>query len=264
MDATEDDKQALLDPARQSEFVEEWRSLAQSFANFKPDLVLFELLNEPYPLAGPQWWPLQRRVIEALRSVAPRNTIVANPGGWSGVDDYTAEFSPVADGNTIYTAHVYQPLLFTHQGATWVWPIAEQVAGVDGPLKSTAAESAARTGKTEEAVKQLDYQIGDRQFQVEWLWTLFDKLVLWQQRHDGAPVYIGEFGVYRAVAPNSARVRWHREVREAFEARGWGWAVWDYAGGFAIAQSTPPHRTLDPLLLDALGLPGGAPTVDRR
>jgi aryl-phospho-beta-D-glucosidase BglC (GH1 family) len=253
MDANEDNKNALAESDKALEFIDGWRALARSFANFEPRLVLFELLNEPYPLAGAQWWSLQQRTVEAIRSVAPQNTIIANAGGWSGVEEYTANFSPLADANTIYTAHVYEPLLFTHQGATWVWPVAAGVDGVDWPLDSTATERAAQTGKTEEAVKQLDYQIGDRQFQVDWLLTLFDKLARWQQR-SGAQIYIGEFGVYRAVAPDLSRLRWLKEVRKAFEARGWGWAVWDYSGGFAITQSNPPHRKMDPSVLDALGL----------
>jgi aryl-phospho-beta-D-glucosidase BglC (GH1 family) len=257
MDANEDDKKALVESDKALEFIEGWRSLARSFASFEPRLVLFELLNEPYPLAGPQWWSMQQRTIEAVRSVAPQNTIIANAGGWSGVEEYSSKFTPPADANTIYTAHVYQPLLFTHQGATWVWPVAAGVDGVDWPLDSTATERAAQTGKTEEAVKQLDYQIGDRQFQVDWLLTLFDRLARWQE-NNGAKIYIGEFGVYRAVAPDLSRLRWHKEVRKAFEARGWGWAVWDYAGGFGITQSNPPHRQLDPLVLDALGLRAAA------
>jgi endoglucanase len=262
MDASEDDKKALAEADKALEFIEGWRSLARSFASFEPRLVLFELLNEPYPLAGPQWWSLQQRTIEATRLVAPQNMIIANAGGWSGVEEYTSKFSPPADANTIYTAHVYEPLLFTHQGATWVWPVAAGVDGVDWPLDSTATERAVQTGKTEEAVKQLDYQIGDRQFQVDWLLTRFDKLVRWQE-HTGARIYIGEFGVYRAVAPDLSRLRWHKEVRKAFEARGWGWAVWDYAGGFGITQSNPPRRKLDPLVLDALGLQAAAGAGER-
>ncbi len=264
--ASVDEKRALLDPARQKAFVEGWRSLAGTLARLKPDLVIFELLNEPYPLVGAQWWPLQNRAIQAIRTVASRNTLMVNPGDWSGIDDYTSEFAAVRDSNVIYTAHVYQPLLFTHQGADWVWEVAAQVAGVEWPLDpAVAAEVAAQAGSTEEAVKQLTYQISERQFEAGWLSNLFDKLTRWQQQHGGVPVYIGEFGVYRPLAPTSARLRWHKETREAFEAHGWGWAVWDYAGGFGIVQSDsePAHRILDRSMLEALGLPAPVKTGER-
>jgi endoglucanase len=264
--ASVDEKRALLDPAMQKAFVEGWRSLAGTLARLKPDLVIFELLNEPYPLVGAQWWPLQNRAIQAIRTVASRNTVIVNPGDWSGIDDYTSEFPAVRDSNIIYTAHVYQPLLFTHQGADWVWEVAAQVAGVEWPLDpAVASEVASQAGSTEEAVKQLTYQISERQFESGWLSNLFDKLTQWQQQHGGVPVYIGEFGVYRPLAPTSARLRWHKETREAFESHGWGWAVWDYAGGFGIVQSDsePPHRILDRSMLDALGLPAPVKTGER-
>jgi endoglucanase len=253
--ATEEEKRNLLDPAKQSAFIEGWRSLAQSLAPLKQDLVLLELLNEPYPLVGAQWWPVQNRVAEAVRKIASRNTFIASPGNWSSVTDYTAEFSPVPDSNVVYTAHVYHPVLFTHQGANWSWEVAAQVAGVEWPLSAAVAPVvAAHSGNTEEAVKQLHYQIGEHQFEAGWLANSFGKLTEWQKKAGSVPMYVGEFGVYRPVAPTSSRLRWHKEAREAFEARGWGWAVWDYAGGFAIAQSIPPYRTLDQAMLEALGL----------
>lgn len=52
--------------------------------------------------------------------------------GWSSVEEYTPEFSPVADSNVIYTVHVYHPLPFTHQGATRFWKVAAEVAGASG------------------------------------------------------------------------------------------------------------------------------------
>ena len=150
---------------------------------------------------------------------------------------------------------MYHPVLFTHQGANWSWEVAAQVAGVEWPLSAAVAPVvAAHSGNTEEAVKQLHYQIGEHQFEAGWLANSFGKLTEWQKKAGSVPMYVGEFGVYRPVAPTSSRLRWHKEAREAFEARGWGWAVWDYAGGFAIAQSIPPYRTLDQAMLEALGL----------
>jgi hypothetical protein len=246
-----DEKQALIDLGDDSFFVEGWRRLALALGHFNPRLVMFELMNEPVPMAGPQWRALQQRTIDAIRTVAPENTLIANPGGWSGIEDYT-EFRPYIDANVVYTAHVYEPLLFTHQGTTWAWDVASQVKGVSWPLPpASAGQHAARSGATEEAVRQLRHQISDGQFQVRWLIDRFDRLAQWQRRSGHPQIYIGEFGVYRLVAPEAASLRWHQEVRQAFEARGWGWAVWDYAGGFGIRRN---GKALDVPMLEALGL----------
>ena len=195
----------------------------------------------------------KREQSKRFRTVAPQNTLIANPGGWSGIEDY-AEFRPYPDANVVYTAHVYEPLLFTHQGTTWAWDIASQVQDVWWPLPpGTAKRQAARSGATEAAVKQLRYQISDGQFEVRWLIDRFDRLAQWQRRNGDPKVYIGEFGVYRTVAPQAASLRWHQEARQAFEARGWGWAVWDYAGGFGITRALD-RRALDTPMLQALGL----------
>lgn len=248
----QDEKQTLIGSASESFFVEGWRQLARALAHLNHELVLFELMNEPTPMAGLQWRALQERAIAAIRTVAPKNTLIANPGGWSGIEDY-AEWRPYADANVIYTAHVYEPILFTHQGTTWSWHVAAEVKDVVWPLPPGAAgQQASHSGATEEAAKQLRYQISDGQFQVRWLIERFDRLVEWQRRNGSPRVYIGEFGVYRAVAPVAASLRWHREARQAFEARGWGWALWDYAGGFGIAGTA--DRKLDAAMLQALGL----------
>ncbi len=138
---SQDEKQALIDSGNGSYFVEGWRSLARALAHLKHELVVLELMNEPTPMVGAQWRALQERTIEAIRTVAPRNTLIANPGGWSGIEDY-AEFRPYPDANVVYTAHVYEPLLFTHQGTTWAWDVAGQVKDVWWPLSPRFGEAA--------------------------------------------------------------------------------------------------------------------------
>ena len=248
----EDEKRTLASPAGESSFVEGWRKLARALAHLNHERVLFELMNEPTPLIGPKWRALQERAIAAIRTVAPHHTLIANPGGWSGIEDY-AEFRPYPDPNVVYTAHVYEPILFTHQGTTWSWHVAAEVRDVAWPLPpASAGQQAAHSGMTDEAARQLTYQISDGQFQVRWLIDRFDRLVEWQRRNGNPRIYIGEFGVYRTVAPVAASLRWHQEARQAFEARGWGWALWDYAGGFGIAQ-IPDRKVLDAAMLQALG-----------
>jgi len=248
----QDEKQALIEQG-DATFVEGWRRLARAFSGIDARSVLFELMNEPTPISDQRWQALQERTIAAIRTVAPHNTLIANPGGWNGIDSF-AGFSPYADANVIYSVHIYEPLLFTHQGATWSWDIASQVKGLEWPLPADAArQQSLQSGTTDDARKQLQFQISGGQFEARWLIDRLDRLVQWQQSHGNPPVYVGEFGVYRLRAPSPARLRWHRDMRRAFEARGWGWAVWDYAGGFGVTRS-PAQRTLDAAMMNALGL----------
>ena len=61
-----------------------------------------------------------------------------------------------------------------------------------------------------------------------------------------------EFGVYRKVAPLSARIAWTRDVRESLEKLGIGWTIWDSTFGFLSRQEG--QTKLDEDILKALGL----------
>lgn len=61
----------------------------------------------------------------------------------------------------------------------------------------------------------------------------FDLVVAWADANGGPPVLVGEFGAY-GLADMGSRVRWTRAVREAAEARGFGWAYWEFGAGFGV------------------------------
>lgn len=253
---TESEKQTLLDAAGEASFVEGWHMLARTLGRLPHDVVLFEILNEPHPLDGARWRALQERAISAVRTAAPRHTIIASPGGWSGIDEFEA-FAPYSIDDVIYTVHFYEPLLFTHQGATWTWPIASQVAGVTWPIPRMSAQESESAAQSPEAAKHLNYQVGEGLFERSWLDRRLDKLSEWQHRHGVRTLYVGEFGAMKATTPRSALLRWQDEARRSFERRNWGWAIWDYAGAFGISDSTPGRpRALDPDMLAALGMTG--------
>ncbi len=79
--------------------------------------------------------------------------------------------------------------------------------------------------------------------------TAFDQVLAWAEANGGLPVFVGEFGAYGA-ADMDARVRWTRAVREAAEARGFGWAYWEFGAGFGVYD--PAAETWRDQLLGAL------------
>ena len=76
----------------------------------------------------------------------------------------------------------------------------------------------------------------------------------WGERHN-VPLLCDEFGVYRAFAPTTARLRWIEDVCTALERHGLGWTMWDYAGNFGVAVKKEGVATPDPQTIAALGLP---------
>jgi len=185
--------------------------------------------------------------------VVPAHTIIVNPGNWSGIDEF-ADLQPLRDRNLVYTAHIYDPTLFTHQGADWSWDVAKEIKGLPWPVLPADADAVAKVSAAPgRAFDILKDQIGKGIMDAKWMEERLDTLAAWQKRSKGARIWIGEFGVYRKVAPREPRLAWHRALRSGFEARGWGWALWDYTGDFGIIQS-PKGRPYDRGLIEALGL----------
>ncbi len=73
---------------------------------------------------------------------------------------------------------------------------------------------------------------------VDALALAWDRLAArWAASHD-VHLVVTEFGVYRAIAPQAARVAWLRDVRKALEARSTGWTVGSIGAASASTASS--------------------------
>ncbi len=229
-----------------------WRRLAAHYATRDPDLIFFEILNEPEVHDAYRWAGIQARLAAVIRSAAPRNTLIATGPNYSDIPDLLA-MHPLADGNVIYNFHFYDPHQFTHQGAGWGEPWWRYTHGIPYPA-------------TEDSMQPLLQQVpepADR-FQLENYWLdhwdarhirlLIDEAAAWG-RANNVPLTCNEFGAYREHTDPAARMNWIRDVRTALEADGIGWAMWDYRGGFGVVhkQDGQPAQT-DENVVMALGL----------
>src|SRR5690606_16293454 len=69
--------------------------------------------------------------------------------------------------------------------------------------------------------------------ETEAIGAAFDLVSDWVAANGNPPVLLGEFGAYSA-ADMAARVRWTKAVREAAEARDFGWAYWEFGAEFGV------------------------------
>ncbi|MBL8543703.1 MAG: glycoside hydrolase family 5 protein [Hyphomonadaceae bacterium] len=180
-----------------------WRQIAERFAD-APASLLFEPLNEPN---GRQWdgarlTDLQSAVITTIRQSNATRTIVLGPGNWQNIDALERWRPPAAE-NIAVSVHYYEPHDFTHQGAEWL--------GAEAP----------RFGR--DWGSEADLRL---------VQTHIERAASWGARQ-GYAVQVGEFGVNRAVALPQ-RALWTHAVRQACEAHGLGWCVWDFAGAFPV------------------------------
>jgi aryl-phospho-beta-D-glucosidase BglC (GH1 family) len=235
-------------------FVMLWRRLAAHYAGRNPDLVFFEVMNEPEVSDPYRWAGIQARAAAAIREVAPKNTLIATGPNWSGISDLLTQH-PLPDGNVIYNFHFYEPHEFTHQGASWggVWWI--YTHDIPWPAAEDSMEASLR--QVPDARNRYD-------FEHYWLdhWDgqrvrlQIDAAAAWGKAN-GVPLICNEFGVYRRVTPEDSRMRWIHDVRTALEADGIGWTMWDYRGGFGVVwkEDGQPAR-VDEKVVEALRLKG--------
>lgn len=229
-----------------------WTQMAQHYKD-RSTYIYYEVLNEPHGISDTTWNQIQQRVIDAIRSVDQKHTIIIGPAGWNSYNNlkYMPEYK---DDNLIYTFHFYDPFMFTHQGATWVNPSMAPLAGVPFPY------DAARMPDCPEELRGTWIQSGLANYRnegtVNHVRELIDVADVFQrQRH--VPLLCGEFGVLMTNSDDEDRVYWYSIVRDYLEQKGIAWTIWDYKGGFGLFERGTNELfeyDLNIPLVDALGL----------
>jgi endoglucanase len=215
-----------------------WKQMATHYKNTSTK-IFYEVLNEPHGITDDVWGQIQKTVIDAIREVDTKHTIVVGPGNWNGYN--SLKNLPVyTDANLIYTFHFYDPFLFTHQGASWTDPSMTSLAGVPFPydagkmpacpanLKGTWVESSISTAyKTDGTIEKVK--------------SLIDIAITFQKSRN-VKVFCGEFGVYNMSSNDSDRVFWYKTVCDYLNSNGIPWTIWDYQGAFGLFKKGTNQR----------------------
>ncbi len=228
-----------------------WRALAAHYASYDPNHVFFEIMNEPEQSDPYRWQGIEATVADAIRQVAPRQTIIACGAHWSGLGDLLV-LEPLADPNVIYTFHDYEPFAFTHQGATWASADVLPERGIPYPSSPKAVSSDLQQEPTLAGKFFLD-QYGQDRWNAARVDDYISYAAQWSALHH-VPVYCGEFGVFRDYAPPAMRAQWLHDMRVALEKYHIGWAMWDYQANFGVVTKMNNRTIPDPEVVRALGL----------
>jgi len=229
--AQKNDLQAILDyhnddalmkdpDANADRFVAIWKQIAEHYKDAAPS-IFFELLNEPNgKLDAPRWKDLLSKTLAAVRVTNPGRTVVVGPVAWNGIWALPKLVLPDNDRNLLVTVHFYDPMTFTHQGASWV-------QGSDKWLGNTWLGTDAEKLAVTKA---------------------FDKAAAWGGAHQ-RPIFLGEFGAF-SKGDMAARARWTAFVARTAESHGFPWTYWEFCSGFGVYD--PQAQAWRQPLLDAL------------
>ncbi len=210
-----------------------WRQVAAHFAKRPPE-VAFEILNEPTDKLEPKLLnEITHEALKIIRAKNPKRLVFADSYFWANAK-YLDQLDLPKDPNVIAEFHLYEPILFTHQGAPWMEP-PFQTKGVifPGPPASPAtplpeAAKADWVAKWFERYNTLP--TAENPGGPKTVFEYFDLAANYVKK-TGKRIYLGEFGAIDK-ADEQSRENYVWLLRTEAERRGIGWAYWDDGGSF--------------------------------
>jgi len=230
-----------------------WEALAARLRTISPEMLFFEVVNEPvFDRRESEWFALQDRIVAAIRKGAPRHTIIATGPNWGGIGGLL-KLTPLPDANIVYSFHFYDPFTFTHQGATWSGRVPPLLKGIPYPSSPEAvAEPLAGMTDTEARNWVTDY--GKQRWDRARLKQRLSEALAWGREHN-VPLYCGEFGVYTLNAPPESRKNWFRDFASVLKESGVGYSVWGWDDVFGFGRKIVDGKVvIDTVPVEALGL----------
>jgi len=254
--------------------------VARMLAPLGAERVAFEPYNEPahYPCdasGSEDWQQIMTATVAAVRAVSPELTLVATGGCGGSVTGLTDLRPDFDDPNLLYSFHMYEPHSFTHQRAE---SEADFASGLPWPASAGSAEltvemlkahmMAAGLSEAEQA-RNLAAVGGaiEEYFAEDWgeaqVTARIGEAVAWAKANSIPPerLFMGEFGAIlmspdgRMGAFNADRLRYLTAVRQAAEAHGIPWAIWEYSNPYGMSVIVPTGKAEpDREMLRALGL----------
>ena len=215
-------------------FMTFWQTVAKRYANRDHDRVIFEFLNEPvFDGREDDWAKIQQRWVQTMRSVVPNNTLIVTGNLWGGINGLQ-KLKPLADKNLVYSFHFYDPMDFTHQGATWAGPDLAILKDIPYPATPERCKDLL-TKITDSSLKQHIKIFCLGNFTASRLKNKIAEAADWGQANK-VPLWMGEFGVLCTNAPAGDRAKWIEDVRKAAESFNVGWSLWGYDECFGLQR----------------------------
>jgi endoglucanase len=231
-----------------------WQTLAPALRSLDPVRTVPEVLNEPvFPAEPDAWAALQHIVLSDIRQALPAATVVLTGHDWGSIGGLLA-LRPEADRNVVYSFHFYDPAELTSLAAYRFGLDRIALARLPFPVDDRSRCEIIANGSADAGTRDLMRYYCALGWDAPHLAASIGQAVTWATLHH-VRLLAGEFGA-SAELNQPARIAWLRTVRDAFEARGIGWALWGYDDVMGLAVPRPPgvRPRLDPAVLTALSM----------
>ena len=222
----------FTDESQQQRFINIWRMFARRYAAEGRNLI-FELMNElVWQSTGP-WNKLWLETLAAIRAIDPDRTVMIG-GNHNNDLRELKHLALTEDPGVVYTFHIYEPGMFTHQRSPWIPYLANYPRPVTYPF--TVAEhheffdAFDRLGLVPPLYRRERF---DRDFLSDWLEPARQFMA-----ETGKELHCGEFGVGDFCDIESS-IRWFEDIVGLFNEMGVGHSAWSYVGFGHIMEDRP-------------------------
>ncbi len=174
-----------------------WEEISRHYGKHS-DHIAFELLNEVTDASYiDKWNRISNECIRRIRAIAP-DTIILVGSYYNNSAVAVKDLAAPYDDKVVYNFHCYDPMKFTHQGATW----------------TNFLNPADRVSFEESNI--------DCAYFVE----LF-KSAIEAAKKNNTELYCGEYGVIDVVSPEDT-VKWYKIIHRVLDNYGIARAAWSY------------------------------------
>ena len=227
------DKNCLMeDAAMQERYINIWRFFAGRYISEGGNLV-FELLNELVAKSSEQWNDLWGRTAAAIHGISPERKIIVGGNYWNSVSELK-NLTIAENPNILYTFHMYSPMIFTHQRASWMENTRRYDKTVEYPV-DTALHADFYNGQIPEGERGI---LGK-----EYLRRILSPAFEFIEANK-RPLYCGEYGVI-GNAPVESAIRWCNDIADLLLEYGIGRAAWSYRGFSSITSEANEVSNMD-------------------
>lgn len=174
-----------------------WEELARRYGGLYVR-VSFELLNEVTDKAFiGKWNEISNECIRRIRAIAP-DVVILVGSYWNNSVSAVQDLDAPYDDKIVYNFHCYEPMVFTHQGATWTDMI-------DPTKRVVFEQSLCCKAYFEE---------------------MFRSAIEAAEKNDTV-LYCGEYGVINVATPEDT-LKWYKTINAVLEKHGIGRSAWSY------------------------------------
>lgn len=217
-----------IPPSLEAVLLRVWEQMAEHYQT-RSEYILYETLNEPHDIPDATWGEMQRKIILAIRKYDKNHTIIVDPGGFGSYNNLK-HLPNYTDDNLVYDFHFYDPMVFTHQGASFINPPLTSLINVPFPYNS--AKMPIFPSNLDGTWFQQQFANYQTEGTVANLKKLIDVAVSFRDSA-GVRIFCGEFGAIN-IAPINDRVFWYQTVRSYLQENNISFTIWDYKDVFGI------------------------------